>query len=552
MRRFLILALTPTLLWAAMPIRAAETFKPVVVVSVSSYEKLVQDIRFFLDPRIVALGAEVFKQSLGVPLDPSTLSPIGWDARRPLILVVETDGQTYPMYGFLPTTELNRLLASSVAAGKLKPPAGGVFQVSAADQTWFVTQKAHWAVFANSRGGLNAAPSEPTRTLAALNASHDLAIRVYLRNLPSEARKVAGLWLKEGHQVVLDRRPGESDLELAVRNAAANQGLQWAASLAEDGDMFVAGLSLDLHARSAVVDLETTARPGTSTAESLAAPHKAKSDFGGFLTPTAMLSGMWTGEIARMPLYRALNVFDAVVGQLAPDQNHQPVADFWQSIRESLLAESVDGGVAIAARANGLTLTLGGSIPDGAKLERRLKEMAAVTTEQASGEGLTWKLDVARFQDIRLHEVSIPIPKNAKDRATLVRLLGESMEAAVGIGDQSVYVAMGKNPVAAIKHVAQGSRAKGPRKQQPVQVTLSLATLARFLADLKLDNDVPQLARLADLLEQTGGKDHVKLTAGPIERGLHARLETEEGVLRALANLLGSAQPARAAPRARK
>ena len=514
---------------------AAEERKPLVIVSLSSHEKLIQDVRCVVDPRLTGLAVTLVRQVLGIPVDPGTLAPVGLDPRRPWGLVVQSEGQSFPVYGFVPVTDLSRLLAPAVAAGRMKPPVGGVYELKLADQAWHVVQKRGWAVFANSRAGLATAPADPLKVLGGPSASYDLAARVYPKNLPAEVRQVANRWVKERHWLIPERKPGETRLENALRTALVNQGLQIAASLADEGEMLLVGLSLDLRTRSLVLDLETTARPGTSTAESLGAPHKSKTDFGGFLLPQATLTGIWTGEIARMPLYRLLALFDSVASQLLPAGGKGPGGELWRMIRESLLEESVDGGVAAVVRPNGVTLLVGGYVPDGAKIQEKLKDLAVAARDESADAGApAWKLDAARAQDVRLHTLAIPIPKDAQDRRTLVGMFGEEVEVVVGVGEHSLYVAAGKNPVQALKQTIQGSRTRTPRKQPPVQFSLALGPLARFLAETGHQADRSQAARIAALLEQSGGKDHVRLTARPVERGTHVRLEVEDGVLRSL------------------
>jgi len=169
----------------------------------------------------------------------------------------------------------------------------------------------------------------------------------------------------------------------------------------------------------------------------------------------------------------------------------------------------------------------------------------AARDRNADPQAATWNLDAARAQDVRLHTLVIPVSKDAQDRRTLVRMFGEEVEVVVGAGEHSLYVAAGKNPVQALKQAIQGSRSKAPRKQPPVRFSLALGPLARFLAETGHQADRSQAARIAALLEQSGGKDHLRMTARPVERGTHVRLEIEEGVLRSLSPAPASPGPRR-------
>lgn len=513
-------------------------YRPVLTVSAASYSRLLGDVQWFVDARLMALAAEIVGRVTGVPVDPQTLAPAGLDPRRPWGLLIETDGRTLPKSAFLPATDLARLLAGPVAAGKLVAPVGGVYELPIGDSKWYLTQHGAWGIAATDRDDLKSFPRDPLKLLAGLGTSHDLAARLLLKNLPADVQEGAARWLKEGYRLIPARKPGESDLDVALRTALLNEALRWAAALADEGETLTAGLSLDQRTRGLVLDLEQIVRPGTSASTSLAAPSRVKTDFSGFLIPTAALSGVWTGEIARMPLHRLLTVFDAVVSQLVPAGPGEAAA-LWQTVRDALLEEDVDGGAAVLIHRGGVTLAVGGNVADGAKLEAQLRKLAA-----AAGGGIVWDLDKGRYQDVRLHACRIPLPADIKHRAGLAKVFGESLDVVVGVGAQSLYVVAGRNPTDTLKQVMRSSKAKVTGKQSPVQFHTGMGPLLKLLAELE-GGQQTAIARMSAVLEQAAGRDQVRLTARPITRGISVHLEVEEGMLRALTSLLLPALPAR-------
>jgi len=524
---------------------AADESQPLAVVSVASYEKLLTDINCFVDARLMALGGEVAKQVMGIATEPGTLVPAGLDPRRPWGLVFRFDGRNLPCYGFAPVNDLGRLMAGPVAARKLKPPAEGVYQVKTDAETWHVKQVGPWALFAQDPKDLGSVPADPARQLKDLPKSYDLGVRLDLARLPDELRQVAQRWVKEGHQLLLDRQRGESDLSYAVRNAAANQSVGRMAAWVDEGETIEAGLSLDTRTRSLVGDLEIVFRPGSEMAESLASPNRSKSEFTGFFVSDAVASGVWTGEIARMPLYQLLSLFQAASSQLLPLEGNRAMSEFVAAACESLQGETIDGGMAGVIRSGGLTVAIGGSIDDGAAVEAAFKALVE-SSGQRAGEPV-WKLAVARQQDVRFHAIRLP-PGKAKEPSPLAQALGDPLEVVVGIGQRRLYLAMGKQPLVLLKQVSRISPSRSPRKQPPVLMSVALTPLVRLLADLDKPDDPGQLARLATLLEQARAKDRVLLTAVPVARGAHLRVEAEEAVLRSLLGLAlpPPSQPARA------
>jgi hypothetical protein len=543
-----ICRLFAVLLVARGRVGASAEYKPIVVVSVASYEKLIADVRQFVDARVVTVAMELIGRAGNLAFDPRTLAPVSVDPRRPWGLVVESDGQAVSMYGFAPVTDMGLLLAGLVAAQRIQPPVEGVYQLSLGGRKWYARQRGAWAILSDSRDGLDDIPDEPAKILEEVKHSSDLAVSVLFRSLLPEHRELARRWITEGSYLVFPREAGEDEIQHALRQASANQLLLRAAALVEEGDALSAGISVDLKNRRLVADVDLTYLAATEMADGLAAPGTTKTDFGGFMLPNAALTGIWTGEIARMPLHQVLTLCDAVLKQLTPDARDRPELTLWRTIRDALLEESVDGAVAVFLQPRGSFLAIGGYVSDGAKVEKNLLA-AAEPFGKVSGAGKspTWTRDAGRYQDVRFHTLSIPLDANTDRGAQLSRMFGDSMELVLGVDDHHLYVAVGKQPMSFLKQSVRQARSRGSGRQPPVRFSLSLARCVRFLAETSPEADRGDLVQLADVLERSGGKDRVNLHAVPVERGVHIRLEAEEAAMRSL-TLLG--RPKQALPKA--
>ena len=127
-------------------------------------------------------------------------------------------------------------------------------------------------------------------------------------------------------------------------------------------------------------------------------------------------------------------------------------------------------------------------------------------------------------------------------------LLGDKVEAVLGIGGDRLYVAVGQDALKQLKEAIARSKAAAGKVIPPLRISLSGTPLAKFLAEVQ--NSIPDfadvevkgvVANVARMLERTGGgKDHLTLTVTPVANGLNARLEVEEGLLKlgGLANSL--------------
>ncbi|MBM4089356.1 MAG: hypothetical protein FJ276_07990 [Planctomycetes bacterium] len=527
------------LLAARERVGASAEYKPIVVVSAASYEKLIADVRQFVDARIVTVALELAGRAGNLAFDPRTLAPVSVDPRRPWGLVVESDGQAVSMYGFAPVTDLGLLLAGPVAAGRIQPPVEGVYQLALGGSKWYARQRGAWTVFSDSQDGLDDIPDEPAKILEEVKHSTDLAVSVLFRSLLPEHRELARRWITEGSYLVFPREAGEGEIQHALRQALANQLLLRAAALVEEGDALSAGISVDLKNRRLVADVDLTYLAATEMANGLAAPSTTKTDFGGFMLPNAALTGIWTGEIARMPLHQILTLCDAVLRQLTPDARDRPELTLWRTIRDALMEESVDGAVTVFLQPRGSILAIGGYVSDGAKVERNLLAAAkAFGNVGAAGKAPTWTRDAGRYQDVRFHTLSIPLDVNADNDAHLSQMFGDSMELVIGVDEHHLYAAVGKQPMSFLKQALRQARSRGSGRQPPIRFSLSLARCVRFLAETSPEADRGDLVQLADVLERSGGRDRVNLHAIPIKHGMHIRLEVDEAAMRSL-TLLG-------------
>jgi hypothetical protein len=112
------------------------------------------------------------------------------------------------------------------------------------------------------------------------------------------------------------------------------------------------------------------------------------------------------------------------------------------------------------------------------------------------------------------------------------------LEIVLGIADDKVMLAAGRDAAAKLKKAIDRSKASAGTEVPPFQVSLAVKAIAKFFAATG-DNEQAkaQAGMLAAALEQAGEKDHVQITATPISRGVRVRLELEEGLLKAICSM---------------
>ena len=170
----LALLLSATDLWAKPP-------KPVAVISFARYEALMDDVKF--------LGKLADTPEMAVMVDPK--------------------GDDFTGYGFLPVSDLKKLIkAIEPLVKSVEKLDGGVFKLTSEDgQVAYVQEKGGWAFVADDPKMFADVPADPLKILGGLEKQYDLAVRFHPGNLPAvlrdqalEAAKVAKLLAKSPDQ----------------------------------------------------------------------------------------------------------------------------------------------------------------------------------------------------------------------------------------------------------------------------------------------------------------------------------------------------------------
>lgn len=133
----------------------------------------------------------------------------------------------------------------------------------------------------------------------------------------------------------------------------------------------------------------------------------------------------------------------------------------------------------------------------------------------------------------------LSIPTSKVDQWNVMQpYVGDTLEVVVAVADDKVMVAAGRDAAKTLKKAIDQSKAAAGTEVPPLQISLAVTPIAKFVAAVGEDEKVEaKAAALAAALEQAGGKDHVRITTTPISRGVRLRLELEEGLLKAICSM---------------
>jgi hypothetical protein len=303
------------------------------------------------------------------------------------------------------------------------------------------------------------------------------------------------------------------------------------------------GWRLDREAGRSYLDLSVTALAGTPLAERFAALGELETSFAGFRLPGAALIARGTSRNPSSGASALVKVIQAARDREIKKIDKETVSDDEKTLRKDLLNKLSDAAratVASGRRDFGLSLVLSPKkvtlvsaayVAEAGKLESVFKTLGGFL--QVSNPAFSsLALDVGKYEGVSFHTLFFPPPDGAP-REKFVEMFGESLEVVIGFGKEAVYFAGGKEAMKSLKEAIQKSATRA-RPESPLEISLALKPAAEFIAVMGRERDKGPASKIAELLGTASGKDHLRLTARPVPRGVTFRLDVEEGLLRVI------------------
>lgn len=568
MRKTLLSALAVAILLGTSGVRPAQAqdsaeagLKPVLTVSVSGFEALMKDLRLIAEASGNAGMADML-QAMVEQQASEALKAI--DRGKPFGAVVQTNGQEFQWYAFAPVTDLEQLLGQLrplAPEGTIpEPAADGVYEIEAEGQQFVLAGREGWALLADSRETLGAAPADPAKALGGLHESYAVALRVNVNNIPQEMRNMALFPLQMGIAMGQQRMPDESDEAYAVRKQMTERSMEEFVRMINETATFQMGLGVDSQSKAVRLDIDMTAVEGTSVAADYALLGESKSDLGGFFRPEAVVTGLWAGKMGESDVAQVRDMIDTYGTRALDDLDQQGLSgankqmakrmlgDLLDVARKTIDSRRVDAGFALLAESDSLNLVFGSFLADAPKLEKLVKEMLGLVAQDVPEVAKLLTLDAEEHQGVRFHTVSISpdeLPEELEKLGELPPMMvGEKLTAVLAFGDQNIYLAAGPRAVETLKQALDQSKSAAGQTVSPFHLSVSAAAIARLVVGVADEEDLRPAAPLLQAMKQAGPNDHVRIVVEAIPDGMRTRFEVEEGVLKLIGMAVMVAQEA--------
>jgi hypothetical protein len=543
---FMALAISPAV-QTLQGAQAGGELKTIAVVAVESYDELKKDITFLGGiagrPEIgqmVEGGIAFFTQGKGLE---------ALDRTQPWGVIVQTDGVQPLPIGCLPVTKLDDLLTVATNFGMEVSDAGdGIQEIAQPDgRSIYVKESDGWAFISPSPVTLARVPEKPQDIFNELVEDYDLGTRFNVQNVPEMYRQLIVQAMQAGMQQGLQQKPDESDEDFQARQQLAQAQMDQAKRAIEELETFTLGWTIDAENQNVRMEMTVQAVPGSKMAQDIAAQADAKTNFAGFYQPDSAATLIFasqsdpqaqdvaqveaTLQAAREQFNTGLDENEHIPAELREDLK-AAAGDWFDAFAATVKTGQMDGGAAVHASADSLTLIAGALVKEPAKFESGLKKMEAAAERQHDDfAGIEWNAD--SHAGVTFHTFTVPVPQ---EHAGPHKLLGDKANFAVGIGPEAVYLAAGHNHLEAVKKAIDASAANKGKPVPPFELAISLGPVAEVMAAQAEEGPQKDAAQaIAEMLRnEAQGTDHLRVTGSVVPNGLRYRFEAEEGVLKAL------------------
>ncbi len=547
MKKTLLSALAVALMLAgsASTAQAQGDMKPILIVSIAGYQRIMDDIAFvgkLSDSPDLAKNLEgmitFFTQGQGLA---------GLDKTKPWGLAASTDGLSFQLLAFIPTKDLKKLL--DALSGILGDPEeeNGIYKIQAPGLPipLYIKEANGFAFISQDSAGLSSLPQDPVKLLAGLDKQYDVAIRLGVQNIPEVFRQLAIDQIKMGVEGSLEQAPGESDAEYEARSKQTQAQMDTLVTTLNELDEVTLGFSIDESARRTFLELSLTAAEGTPTAKQFTSLPAPPSKFAGFLLDGAVATLHINSKSAPENTEQALVVLKSLRQQVlsqiddqeglggARDTVKDVVGQLMDVLDDTVKGGVFNGGAAIVGDGP-FTVVAGGQVADGARLEGVVKKLADLAKNDPGFPADALKLNADKHKDIVFHTLTVDIPADDENADDIKKLIGDKLILTVGVGKQAAFLGIGSNGIETLKKVIDKSAGVTDTPGKPLELNVALAPVLKLMSQAEDAN--PILAQMAATLKESG-KDKVQLTVTPIKNGQLFRLEAEEGILK----ILGSA-----------
>lgn len=534
-KKLLVLCAALALLLPALQAPAQDaSSKPMLIVAISSIQELADDVAYLVELAEIPDLAEQIPfliQNFGA----------GLDKTRPIGAVVRAKGIGVEVLGFIPVTNFDlALLSIENNLGPTENVGDDVLQLQTPLAPVFLKHSGNYAFIAQTKEQLADLPADPIKMLGGLEKQYDFAIQGNIQAVPELYLGLAQTYLNTGIEAgLLQPLPGETDEQYELRRQLVQTQMDELLKMIDEVDSITIGFSIDRKAKNVHLDFAITAVEGSDLAVDSALIQDMETSFSGFLPEDAAILMNVSSKFNKSDTAAAELMLKSVETEVLAALENDPGLDSAQRaalkkaltdsmavLIDTIKGEKLDMAASVSFSGSRMVAIGGIKVVGGKKLDGALQEILKLAAEEPGAPAVRLNADV--HKGVNFHTLSMPLPPGEPEAE---KVFGESLEVALGVGDEGIYFGVGANSLSAVKSAIDNST---EAKIVPsMQVSLSVTKLVKFAASIVPDLP-PEGREILGKIVGLTGDDKISITVEPIPNGSRLRIQLDEVAIKAL------------------
>ena len=544
-QRIAVLAITVTGLLAPTSLiaqdkgpGAAVGTQPVVVVTLGSINKLMQDVNYLSGVIGQPQAGGMFTMMAGGFTQ-------GIDTTQPIaVMVPMVNGMPEPI-GMIPTADVKTVLKRR--EGQIGPADeldDGTLVIAVGPNTLFIRQSGNWAILARNKDLLSLAPADPSTLIGNMGTDYDLALRVRMQEVPVETRNMLVAQMRRGFEQAMAQQEGP-DAETSRKMAEST--ITQIEQIIQETDELKMGFNIDQTNKQLVFDGAFTAVPGSKLSEMYGDQAAIPSQFASVIRDDA--AAFYHGatsvspavvEQTRKSLDGSLAAMRNAIAQadeFTPEQQAEiniMIDRVTKLLLDSMAEGKMDAGMLLLADQSDFQFLFGAFVSDGNEAAQILKDLAAKVQNETDAP--RFKFDQGKYKDVTMHVIEADVPAG-EDEAR--RVFGDTLRVHIGTGPKSMYVAVGNDSEAKLKALIDSSGTDTVTDRPISQMQVNLLPILQFAQSIE-QNDA--ISAMIDALSRASDSGVIRIVSDSIDNGASTRMTIGEGLLQAVGAAVQQAQ----------
>lgn len=509
---------------------------PAVVVSVTNLDEQFSDIKHVMEKS--GFGDFAFF------IDAATSEYVrGIDkTQAACISLFFRDGEQEPkVVGFIPVSNLDDVLDTVADYADIEEDGDKIVLIADDGTEFQVKETDGYAVVSNDDELFDDAPTSPASMLGDLPNNYNLSFKVFAQRIPADMRDMAIDMIAQGFEESMGEL-GDDSMTQEEMDAQIEQ----IEGMINDADELLIGLNIDEDKGSVNFDISITGLPDSKFARSAAEGKKAETKFAGFIDKNAAITAHGCSKILEedIPAVKSqvLGMSEAMLDQIFSESDmsdedaefvEETVTEMFELFANTIEEGSFDFGLAAFIDEENFDIAAGGLCSDTMRFDELVRKTVDHLKAKAEEDGVEFSVayNDSNHSGVDFHKVTIGVPEY---EAELREIIGDTITAVIGIGDNVTYMGVGRDPKSVVTNAIDKSKAGAPADTPAGQVIISLTPILKFAYEIQQDD---ALLELAENLEESGN-DKIVVISKFIENGQFMRFEVQEGLFQ-LGQVLG-------------